>query len=70
MQNQKSILAEIKKDKKKITKSVNEKRKSEQKIRDLIVKLVEEAERKRKEEEELRKSETLVSKETNIKKED
>lgn len=69
LKNQKSILAEIKKDKKKITKSVNEKRKSERKIRDLIVKLVEEAERKRKEEEELRKSETLVSKETNIKKE-
>ena len=69
LQNQKSILAEIKKDKKKITKSVNEKRKSEQKIRDLIVRLVEEAERKRKEEEELRKAETLVSTETNIKKE-
>lgn len=69
LQNQKSILAEIKKDKKKIAKSVNEKRKSEQKIRDLIVKLVEEAERKRKEEEELRKAETLVSKETKTKKE-
>ncbi len=69
LQNQKSILAEIKKDKKIISKSVNEKRKSEKKIRDLIVKLVEEAERKRKEEEELRKSETVVSKENNIKNE-
>ena len=67
--NQKSILAEIKKDKKKIARNVSEKRKSEQKIRDLIVKLVEEAERKRKEEEELRKSETVVSKETKTKKE-
>ena len=69
LQNQKSILAEIKKDKKIISKSVSEKRKSEKKIRDLIVKLVEEAERKRKEEEELRKSETVVSKENNIKNE-
>ena len=69
LQNQKSILAEIKKDKKIISKSVSEKRKSEKKIRDLIVKLVEEAERKRKEEEELRKSETVVTKENNIKNE-
>ena len=69
LQNQKSILAEIKKDKRIISKSVNEKRKSEKKIRDLIVKLIEEAERKRKEEEELRKSETVVSKENKIKNE-
>ena len=68
IKDQKSILADIKKDKKKITKSVNEKRKSEQKIRDLIVKLVEEAERKRKEEE-LKKIESVVSKETKTKKE-
>ena len=69
LQNQKSILAEIKKDKKIISKSVSEKRRSEKKIRDLIVKLVEEAERKRKEEEELRKSETVVSKDNKIKNE-
>ncbi len=64
MKHQKSILAEIKKDKKKISRSVNEKRKSEKKIRDLIVKLVEDAERKSKEEEELKKSETVVSTKT------
>ncbi|MFZ1517801.1 MAG: peptidoglycan DD-metalloendopeptidase family protein [Ignavibacteriaceae bacterium] len=71
LKDQKSILAEIKKDKKKIAKSVNDKRKSEQKIRDLIVKLVEEAEQKRlaeverkRKEAELLKTETVVSKET------
>ena len=68
LKDQKSILSEIKKDKKKISKSVNDKRKSEQKIRDLIVKLVEEAEIKKKEEE-LKKTETLVSTETKTKKE-
>jgi murein hydrolase activator len=72
LKDQKSILAEIKKDKKKIAKSVKDKRKSEQKIRDLIVKMVEEAEAKRKVEEEalrLKKNETVVSKEVKTKKE-
>ena len=72
LKSQKSILAEIKKDKKKIAKSVSDKRKSEQKIRDLIVKMVEEGEAKRKREEEalrLKKTETVVSKETKTKKE-
>jgi len=68
LKDQKSILSEIKKDKKKISKSVNDKRKSEQKIRDLSGKLVEEAEIKKKEEE-LKKTETLVSTETKTKKE-
>ena len=53
LKDQKSILADIKKDKKKIAKSVNDKKKSEQKIRDLIVKLFEEAEARRKKEEAL-----------------
>ena len=72
LKSQKSILAEIKKDKNKISKSVSDKRKSEQKIRNLIVKMVEEAEAKRKREEEalrLKKTETVVSKETKTKKE-
>ena len=71
LKDQKSIIAEIKKDKKKIAKSVNEKKKSEQKIRDLIVKLVEEAEAKRKNEETLRlsKTEKVASTETKTKKE-
>jgi septal ring factor EnvC (AmiA/AmiB activator) len=71
LKDQKSIIAEIKKDKKKIAKSVNEKKKSEQKIRDLIVKLVEEAEAKRKKEEALRlsKTEKVASTETKTKKE-
>ncbi len=55
----KHILNEIKKDKNKIAKSVNEKRRSEQKIRDLIIKLVEESERKSKEVE-LKKTESVV----------
>jgi len=55
IKDQKNILAEIKKDKKKIQKSVSDKRKSEQKIKDLIVKLVEEAEKKRIAEENKRK---------------
>lgn len=66
---EKKILNEIKKDKKLINNNVNEKRKSEKKIKDLIVKLVEEAERKRKAEEELRRSESLASTETKTKKE-
>ncbi len=66
---EKKILNEIKKDKKLITNSVNEKRKSEKKIKDLIVKLVDEAERKRKAEEELRRSQTLASNEMKTKKE-
>ena len=66
LKTQKSILAGIKKDKKIVSKSINDKRKSEQKIRDLIVKMVEEAEAKRKREEELRlkKPETVVANET------
>ncbi len=63
-------MAVIKKDKNKIAKSVNEKRKSEQKIRDLIVKLVEDAERRRKEEEErLKNLETVKPVETKTKNE-
>lgn len=58
----KSIINDIKKDKKILQKSVAEKRKSEQKIRDLIVRLVEEAEKRRKEEE-LKKSTVKVDKE-------
>ena len=70
LKEQKAILSAIKKDKRKIAKSVSEKRKSEQKIRDLIVELVEEAERKRKEEEErLKNLEINVSAETKTKKE-
>jgi septal ring factor EnvC (AmiA/AmiB activator) len=69
LKTQKSILAEIKKDKKKISKSVNDKRKSEQKIRDLIVKMVEEAEANQKREEELKlkKPETVIAEETETK---
>lgn len=66
---ERKILNEIKKDKKLIANSVNEKRKSEKKIQDLIVKLVEEAERKRKAEEELKRKEMLASTETKTKKE-
>lgn len=66
---ERKILNEIKKDKKLLANSVNEKRKSEKKIRDLIVKLVEEAERKRKAEEELKRKEMLASTETKTKKE-
>jgi septal ring factor EnvC (AmiA/AmiB activator) len=71
LKDQKSILAEIKKDKNKISKSVSDKRKSEQKIRDMIVKLIEEAEAKRIKEEalKLKKTETVVSTETKTKKE-
>ena len=46
---QKSLLISLKKDKSKITKSVSAKRKSEKQIKDLILKLVEEAELKKKE---------------------
>ena len=69
LKSQKSILAEIKKDKKKISKSVNDKRKSEQKIRDLIVKMVEDAEANRKREEELKlkKPETVIATTTETK---
>ena len=69
LKSQKSILAEIKKDKKKISKSVSDKRKSEQKIRDLIVKMVEDAEANRKREEELKlkKPETVIATTTETK---
>lgn len=78
IKDQKNILTEIKKDKKKIQKSVSDKRKSEQKIRDLIVKLVEDAEKKRiaeenkrkeKEKELEKKKEVVVSKDVKTKKE-
>lgn len=78
IKDQKNILTEIKKDKKKIQKSVSDKRKSEQKIRDLIVKLVEDAEKKRiaeenkrkeKENELEKKKEVVVSKDVKTKKE-
>ncbi|HCY74572.1 MAG TPA: hypothetical protein DHV28_01505 [Ignavibacteriales bacterium] len=71
LKDQKSILAEIKKDKNKIAKSVNEKKKSEQKIRDLIIRLVEEAEARRKKEEEIKlnKTEKVASTDTKTKKE-
>lgn len=78
LKDQKNILTEIKKDKKKIQKSVSDKRKSEQKIRDLIVKLVEDAEKKRiaeenkrkeKEKELEKKKEVVVSKDVKTKKE-
>ena len=59
MNDEKKVLNAIKKDKNKLATSVNDKKKSEQKIRDLIHKLVEEAERKR--EEELRKAKSLAA---------
>ena len=59
LSEQKKILNTLKKDKGKLAKSVKEKRKSEQKIKDLIVRLVEEAERER--EAELKKSKTVIS---------
>lgn len=59
LSEQKKILNTLKKDKSKLAKSVKEKRQSEQKIKDLIVRLVEEAERKR--EAELKKSKTVAS---------
>lgn len=69
IKNQKSLLAEIKKDKNKISKSVKEKKNSEQKIRNMILKLVEESEQKRKSED-VKKNETFVaSTETRLKKE-
>lgn len=49
LSEQKIILNALKKDRSKIAKSINEKRKSERQIRDLIIKLVEDAERKSKE---------------------
>jgi len=67
LSEKKKILNALKKDKSKIAKSVKEKRKSEQKIKDLIIKLVEEAERKR--EAELIESKTLASNELRTKKE-
>lgn len=65
--DKKKILKDLKKDKGKIAKSVKEKRKSEKKIKDLIIRLVEEAERKR--EAELNESKTLASNELRTKKE-
>jgi len=67
LSEKKKILNALKKDKSKIAKSVKEKRKSEQKIKDLIIKLVEEAERKR--EAELIESKTLASNKLRTKKE-
>jgi len=67
LSEKKKILNSIKRDKSKLAKSVKEKRKSEQQIKDLIIRLVEEAEKKK--EEELKKSETLVSTNTKTKKE-
>lgn len=67
LSEKKKILNALKKDKSKIAKSVKEKRKSEQKIKDLIIKLVEEAERKR--EAELIELKTLASNELRTKKE-
>ena len=67
LSEKKKILKDIKKDKSKIAKSVKEKRKSEQKIKDLIIRLVDEAERKR--EAELIKSKTIASNEVKTKKE-
>lgn len=64
----KIIIKAIKKDKSKLAKAVNEKRKSEQKIKDLIIKLVEEAERKEKEVE-LKKTETIIKTEKKTTKE-
>ena len=63
----KKILNEIKRDKNKIAASVKEKRKSEQRIKDLILKLVEEAERRR--EEELKRSKEVASLDNKTKKE-
>jgi murein hydrolase activator len=67
LSEKKKILNTVKKDKSKLAKSVKEKKASEQQIKDLINKLVEEAERKK--EEELKKSETLVPNDTKTKKE-
>jgi septal ring factor EnvC (AmiA/AmiB activator) len=66
MVEKKKILNAIKKDKNKLAASVKEKRKSEQKIKDLIMKLVEEAEKRR--EEEIRRSKELASKENKTEK--
>jgi septal ring factor EnvC (AmiA/AmiB activator) len=60
--DQKKILNSIKKDRNKIAKNIDEKRKSEKKIRDLIIKLVEEAELKSKEEEK-QKTEVMITSE-------
>lgn len=67
LSEKKKILNALKKDKSKIAKSVKEKRKSEQKIKGLIIKLVEEAERKR--EAELIESKALASNKLRTKKE-
>lgn len=67
LSDKKKILKDLKKDKSKIAKSVKEKRKSEKKIKDLIIRLVEEAERER--EAELNESKTLASNELRTKKE-
>ncbi len=49
LSEQKTVLDALKKDRSKIAKGINEKRKSEKQIRDLIMKLVEDAERKSRE---------------------
>jgi septal ring factor EnvC (AmiA/AmiB activator) len=66
MVEKKKILNAIKKDKNKLAASVKEKRKSEQKIKDLIMKLVEEAEKRR--EEEISRSRELATKENKTEK--
>ncbi|MCK7528612.1 MAG: hypothetical protein MZV64_69190 [Ignavibacteriales bacterium] len=61
--DQKKILNSIKKDRSKIAKNIEGKRKSEKKIRDLIIKLVEEAELKTKVKEEKQKTEVMITSE-------
>jgi septal ring factor EnvC (AmiA/AmiB activator) len=56
----KKILSALKKDKKRLTKRIDTKRKAEKQIKNLITKLVEDAERERKEAE-LNKNETIVT---------
>lgn len=59
LNERKKILTALKKDKKKLTSRINEKRKAEKQIKNLITKLVEEAEQRRKETE-LKENEKLV----------
>lgn len=63
LSEQKNILDVLKKDKSKITKSISDKRKSEKQIRNLIIKLVEDSERSKKELEKER-SNVLITSET------
>lgn len=59
LNERKKILTALKKDKKKLTNRINEKRKAEKQIKNLITKLVEEAEQRRREAE-LKENETPV----------